>query len=296
LFSKSQYSSSYTKNDNDKNSLPPFTNSRDEKPRKTFLKRKSDIAPITIDASRNSNKLKGVPPDTDDVESLEKSVLAKYGSNAVKMKFLSNEEDSKAIDKHVKKSKFSHFTGFTGAGKSSHSNIAKVDKSYEFYDDYSDDESDSADDRPRKSHTALEKPLFRLRKPTEEKSLALEAELDIIRGVTKPNASLKKVNRTALAESDKNAYQKFEFGNLLANSDFTEQTQIFTNTSFAALGIMDVQILQNLDRMQLFNPTKIQSIALPIMMSKDKDRVEVVMQAQTGKQHPYSICNQYYCI
>ena len=93
-------------------------------------------------------------------------------------------------------------------------------------------------------------------------------------------AETRKIQNKAKKEAEKNDYYPFEFQNNNP-SIITEEVnnKLFSTLSFADLGISNSIILSNLERMNIAQPTRIQELSLPILLSGKRD---VVMQAHTG--------------
>jgi superfamily II DNA/RNA helicase len=86
---------------------------------------------------------------------------------------------------------------------------------------------------------------------------------------------LQKEKRKMKKELEKNEYSPFEFR---ISETVDEFDQVFTTKSFQDIGVTDPIVLQNLERLNIFNPTKIQASAIPEMI----DGKDVLLHAQTG--------------
>lgn len=87
----------------------------------------------------------------------------------------------------------------------------------------------------------------------------------------------KKIKRKAKKEAEANEFLPFSFEDS-KDISMSEGDQLFSTKSFMEIGVENDQVLQNLEKMNIFSPTKIQVLAVPAM-SQGKD---VVLQAQTG--------------
>ena len=123
---------------------------------------------------------------------------------------------------------------------------------------------------------STERPSFRLRKPIppSPEQIALEKrKADEL--VSKDEAiKAKKQERRAV---ERTQYIPFDFGSdEFVNKD-AEET-LFSEKTFQSLGVQNLAVLKNLETMGIFNPTKIQEIAVPLL----NEGRDVLMQAQTG--------------
>lgn len=115
---------------------------------------------------------------------------------------------------------------------------------------------------------------FRLRRPppvTPEEQKKIEAK----EAALLAKEELQKEKRKMKKELEKNEYSPFEFR---ISETVDEFDQVFTTKSFTDIGVTDPIVLQNLERLNIFNPTKIQASAIPEMI-EGKD---VLLHAQTG--------------
>ena len=103
-----------------------------------------------------------------------------------------------------------------------------------------------------------------MRKKIEQKEAALLAKEE-----------LQKEKRKLKKDLEKNLYSPFEFK---ISEEVSENDQVFTTKSFSDIGITDPIVLRNLERLNIFNPTKIQAASIPEMV-EGKD---VLLHAQTG--------------
>ena len=115
---------------------------------------------------------------------------------------------------------------------------------------------------------------FRLRRPpavTAEEQKKLDAK----EAALLAKEELQKEKRKMKKDLEKNLYNPFEFR---ISDDVDEHDQVFTTKSFSDIGIHDPIVLRNLERLNIFNPTKIQAAAIPEMV----DGKDVLLHAQTG--------------
>lgn len=115
---------------------------------------------------------------------------------------------------------------------------------------------------------------FRLRRPpaiTAEEQKKLDAK----EAALLAKEELQKEKRKMKKDLEKNLYTPFEFR---ISEDVDENDQVFTTKSFSDIGITDPIVLRNLERLNIFNPTKIQAASIPEMV-EGKD---VLLHAQTG--------------
>lgn len=115
---------------------------------------------------------------------------------------------------------------------------------------------------------------FRLRRPppiTAEEQAKLDAKAAAVLAKEEALKEKKKANR----ELEKNMFYPFEFR---VDDDVEEFDRVFTTKTFADIGVDDAVVLQNLERMNIFNPTKIQEAAIPVMFGG----TDVLLHAQTG--------------
>ena len=122
---------------------------------------------------------------------------------------------------------------------------------------------------------------YRLRKPPslsdEEKAVVREKE------EAKANAFAaqeleQKLKRIAKRELEQHAFLPFEFNATEFNQDIGVHSSLFTTKSFSDIGVDNKQVLQNLERMGIFYPTKIQELVIPALSNDD----DILIQAQTG--------------
>lgn len=159
--------------------------------------------------------------------------------------------------------------------------------SSEGWDDYeggSAEQEDPAVDYRRKQREAEDLtrsgPLqavdgYRLRKPPP---LSVEAQAKIAAAEeaqrTKEAGILER--KKAKRKDEDIKFAPFEFGD--AGSAEEEGESLFTAKSFDEIGVRDSTVLRNLERIRIFNPTRIQELAVPLLSSGGN----IVMQAQTG--------------
>lgn len=119
---------------------------------------------------------------------------------------------------------------------------------------------------------------FRLRPPPPVDP-AVKMKADAKAAMIAEKENLKKLRREASFEESKSQFSPFEFI-VKDNSSLVDENSnsFFTSQSFKDLGIKDATVLRNLERMKLYNPTHIQSLAIPTMLQGK----HVVLQAQTG--------------
>ena len=115
---------------------------------------------------------------------------------------------------------------------------------------------------------------FRLRRPPPI-SPEEQKKLDAKAAALLAKEELQKEKRKMKKELEKNEYTPFEFR---ISESVDEFDQVFTTKSFMDIGVTDPVVLQNLERLNIFNPTKIQAASIPEMIN-GKD---VLLHAQTG--------------
>lgn len=115
---------------------------------------------------------------------------------------------------------------------------------------------------------------YRLRKPVPL-TAAQQAKIDasIAAQAAREAAALERKKAKRLSDDSK--FTPFDFENAASP---IETDDIFTTHSFEDIGVNNKVVLRNLERMRMFNPTKIQELSIPLL-SEGKN---VVMQAQTG--------------
>jgi hypothetical protein len=123
---------------------------------------------------------------------------------------------------------------------------------------------------------------FRLRPPTPVDPAVL-AKLESKAAAIAEKEQSKRLRREQLQSESKSQFTPFEFPEAAAaGPPSTHSTSdggtILTGASFKDLGIKDETILRNLDRLQLYSPTRIQALAIPALLSGRP----AVLQAQTG--------------
>ena len=117
---------------------------------------------------------------------------------------------------------------------------------------------------------------FRLRKPpppTEEQLLAEKKKAD---AVVEREAAIK-AKRALKRTTDDGQFVRFDFDSPDFNAKNSSES-LFSAKSFAEIGVSNPTILKNLEFSGIFNPTKVQELAVPLLQS-GKD---VLVQAQTG--------------
>ena len=143
--------------------------------------------------------------------------------------------------------------------------------------EYDEDEEASAAQRLRESERSG--PLnavsgFRLRRPppvtAEEQKKINDKEAALL-----AKEELQKEKRKMKKDLEKNLYNPFEFR---TSDEVEEFDQVFTTKSFTDIGVTDPVVLQNLERLNIFNPTKIQAASIPLMV----EGTDVLLHAQTG--------------
>ena len=143
--------------------------------------------------------------------------------------------------------------------------------------EYDEDEEASAAQRLKESERSG--PLnavsgFRLRRPppitAEEQKKINDKEAALL-----AKEELQKEKRKMKKDLEKNLYNPFEFR---TSEEVEEFDQVFTTKSFTDIGVTDPIVLQNLERLNIFNPTKIQAASIPLMV----DGTDVLLHAQTG--------------
>lgn len=177
------------------------------------------------------------------------------------------------------------------------------------YDGKDDDDNDDDDvDMNKNAHESNELrsgPLnavngYRLRKPSIKSEIAAANEKEKKDAANAKALALeaeRKKKRDAKREMDKSQFFAFDFdhgkqwqegggddGNdddengSSNNNHKGSASAIFTTKLFSDIGIEDQQVLRNLERMNIFNPTRIQEQAIPVLMGGQ----DVILQAQTG--------------
>ena len=115
---------------------------------------------------------------------------------------------------------------------------------------------------------------FRLRRPPpvtpEEQKKINDKEAALL-----AKEELQKEKRKMKKDLEKNLYNPFEFR---TSDEVEEFDQVFTTKSFTDIGVTDPVVLQNLERLNIFNPTKIQAASIPLMV----EGTDVLLHAQTG--------------
>ena len=115
---------------------------------------------------------------------------------------------------------------------------------------------------------------FRLRRPPpisqEEQKKIEQKEAALL-----AKEELQKEKRKLKKDLEKNLYSPFEFK---ISEEVSENDQVFTTKSFSDIGITDPIVLRNLERLNIFNPTKIQAASIPEMV----EGRDVLLHAQTG--------------
>eukprot|EP01038_Epipyxis_sp_PR26KG_P004250 gene4250-6029_t len=120
---------------------------------------------------------------------------------------------------------------------------------------------------------------YRLRKPIinlEKENIKIKEEQNKININLIKEKEMQEKRKSKIAE-EKQDFIKFQFVNddhKLSN----DNNQLFTTSSFEDIGINDKKILRNLEKMKIYNPTKIQEITIPVL-SKG---IDAVIHAQTG--------------
>eukprot|EP01036_Dinobryon_divergens_P027404 gene27404-36176_t len=266
------------------------------------MKIESVVKPVPIVNSKDKvKKKKSFSNDEENINDLERVLQSKYGSSAFKAQFIEEEDDDELVIPKKKPvyDKFGGFGSAAGTKKEPKAPLVPIeDDAPEDVEDFPSNWKGITDESTigsgySKAQVVNEGVTYRLRKPNEVQSKQLEKDINIIRGITKPadnSKSSRSINNTTNSkEAVKNAFNAFEFGNKKDKS--SSQAQLFDTTkTFADLGVSDPIILENLEKMQITNPTNIQVAALSAMLAPGSgggigdggDRREIVMQAQTG--------------
>ena len=292
-----RFSSIFKRARNDGNKSP--SESRHTNNANNIVELVNDVLKVDPIASNKAiNKKKNSLTNNDEnIDDLERVLQSKYGSSAFKAQFIEGEEDEELVIPK-RKPVYDKFGGFgSAAGTKSERKTPIEPKTVDEQED-SDDSSfnwkGNLDGKPVEigSSKPSNDVTYRLRKPNEVQSKQLEKDINIIRGITKPDnlKSSRNVNNTTSSkEAEKNAFSAFEFGSKKDKS--SNQVQLFDTTkSFSDLGVSDQAVLENLEKMQIVNPTNIQVAALSAMLTPGSEdgvggageRREIVMQAQTG--------------
>jgi ATP-dependent RNA helicase DeaD len=223
--------------------------------------------------------------EKEDIDRLEKLVAQKFWSREYE------EEDNEEIalvqeKKERKESRKKVFGFFPNSGKTKLAN----DDQEEEENDSEDEEEDSNTsisiketskvskgiDKYNKPTTTKSQPLpeFRLRRPVEvsiEDNEAAIAELK-----KKEEEKQKKIARQSeLKLLNKHSYEPFDFN---YHIEVPSSQDIFSNTEFVDIQITNDYVLENLEQMSIYNPTKIQELAIP----KLSEGQNVILHAQTG--------------
>jgi superfamily II RNA helicase len=245
--------------------------------------------PAIIKGAAIKKKYKGAKSEDvttvkEDIDSLERQLAQKFWS-----KNIDEDSDDEELMKDKKIRKDKHKKNFYFESqlalkpKSGKSKENKEEDEYEGSGDEDDgpflrkleDMKMEADDKFIKNRTKSADSLaeYRLRKPPKPNPaiairLVNKAAKDAIDQI-KRKAEKKELN--------KHSFVPFDFS--LVN-DAESSQQIFSNTatSFQDIGITNNQVLQNLDKMRIFNPTKIQELSVPLLSSGQS----LVLHAQTG--------------
>jgi len=139
-------------------------------------------------------------------------------------------------------------------------------------DDYEGNEEDKEYEEPR-SGALNAIGGFRLRKPVPLTAEQIQKEEDKNRKLLQKEEE-QKLKRKAKREEEKSQFFPFNFDD---DEDSTDNDKIFTTKTFEEIGVTNPLILNNLQKMGIFNPTKIQEKAVPSLKNNN-----VVMHAQTG--------------
>ena len=115
---------------------------------------------------------------------------------------------------------------------------------------------------------------YRLRKPVPL-TAAQQANIDasVAAQAAREAAALERKKAKRQAEDSK--FSQFDFDKVAFPVDTDD---IFTTLRFEDIGVKNKIVLRNLERMRMYNPTKIQELSIPLL----SDGRNVVMQAQTG--------------
>ena len=120
---------------------------------------------------------------------------------------------------------------------------------------------------------------YRLRKPKEvpkEVQAAAEKAAMLKEANLKARDEARKARRKLKRSLDENQYYKFELE--ISKSERTHAYELFSQKTFQDIGINDERVLKNLESLNIFNPTKIQELAIPLLQKGQN----LLMQAQTG--------------
>lgn len=114
---------------------------------------------------------------------------------------------------------------------------------------------------------------FRLRKPAPMTAEQIQKEEEKNRKLLQKDEE-QKLKRKAKRDEEKSQFFPFNFDD---DENSSNSDKIFTTKTFEEIGVTNPVILNNLQKMGIFNPTKIQEKAVPSL--KDNN---VVIHAQTG--------------
>lgn len=115
---------------------------------------------------------------------------------------------------------------------------------------------------------------YRLRKPISL-SPEQQAKVDATVAAQAAREAAALERKKAKRLQDDSQFTPFDFDDATVS---TEADELFTSLSFEDIGVKNEVVLRNLERMRMFNPTKIQELSIP-SLSEGKN---IVMQAQTG--------------
>lgn len=120
---------------------------------------------------------------------------------------------------------------------------------------------------------------FRLR-PISPISAEEQAKIDTKNARLKEKEEAKKERKKAKRVAEKNEFAQFTFreSSDAAEGNAGAENSIFSTSSWAEIGVTDPIILENLQKMKIFSPTKIQALAIPPLDNNE----DVLLQAQTG--------------
>ena len=145
-------------------------------------------------------------------------------------------------------------------------------------DDIFDDENDP--DESYKGGTDDDAiPTFRLRRPANmnpEQQMAIKKAQEDKEIALIAREHAQKEKRKLKRSLESNRYLKFNFEDTECHN--LNRHELFSTKTFIDIGVRDQMILENLESMSIFNPTKIQELTIP-SLSKGRG---TLIQAQTG--------------
>ena len=146
-------------------------------------------------------------------------------------------------------------------------------------DDFSERDVDPDDGEEKSQSSGYPPVTYRLRPPppmsAAEKLISEVKEKQKAQRKEQKEQAQRKREEKRLEDTTK--FEEFEF-KTLRGLPAHDVNQLFTVSTFQDLGLSDATVLRNLKEMKIINPTKIQELAIPALMSGR----DVIIQAQTG--------------